>query len=56
MQGLLLLQESIGKQSSPLSWVIKEQGIIQREENQVQRVIRGPERIAATELRSPDEV
>jgi NADH-quinone oxidoreductase subunit B len=56
LQGLLLLQESIGKQRRPLSWVINEQGIIQREENQVQRVIRGPERIAATELRSPDEV
>jgi NADH-quinone oxidoreductase subunit B len=56
LQGLLLLQESIGNQRRPLSWVINEQGIIQREENEVQRVIRGPERIAATELRSPDEV
>ncbi len=56
LQGLMLLQESIGKQRRPLSWVINEQGIIQREENDVQRVIRGPERIAATELRSPDEV
>ena len=54
LQGLLLLQESIGNQRRPLSWVINEQGIIQREENEVQRVIRGPERIAATELRSPD--
>jgi NADH-quinone oxidoreductase subunit B len=56
LQGLLLLQESICNQRRPLSWVINEQGIIQREENEVQRVIRGPERIAATELRSPDEV
>jgi NADH-quinone oxidoreductase subunit B len=56
LQGLLLLQESIGNQRRPLSWVINEQGIIQREENEVQRDIRGPERIAATELRSPDEV
>ena len=53
LQGLLLLQESIGKQRRPLSWVINEQGIIQREENQVQRVIRGPERIAATETQIP---
>ena len=56
LQGLMLLQESIGKQRRPLSWVINEQGIIQRGENEVQRTVRGPERIAATELRSPDEV
>jgi NADH-quinone oxidoreductase subunit B len=56
LQGLMLLQESIGNQRRPLSWVINEQGIIQKEENKVQRVLRGPERIAATELRSPDEV
>jgi NADH-quinone oxidoreductase subunit B len=52
----MLLQESIGKQRRPLSWVINEQGIIQRGENEVQRTLRGPERIEATELRSPDEV
>jgi NADH-quinone oxidoreductase subunit B len=56
LQGLLLLQEQIGKQRRPLSWVINEQGIIQREKDEVQRVVRGPERIAATELRSPDEI
>ena len=56
LQGLLLLQEQIGKQRRPLSWVINEQGIIQREKDEVQRVARGPERIAATELRSPDEI
>ncbi|MDB2553688.1 NADH-quinone oxidoreductase subunit B [Gammaproteobacteria bacterium] len=56
LQGLMLLQESIGKQRRPLSWVINEQGIIQRGENEVQRTLRGPERIEATELRSPDEV
>ena len=56
LQGLLLLQEQIGKQRRPLSWIINEQGIIQREKDEVQRVARGPERIAATELRSPDEI
>lgn len=56
LQGLILLQESIGRERRPLSWVINDQGIIQKEANPVQRVIRGPERIAAKELRSPDDV
>ena len=37
LQGLILLQESIGRQRRPLSWVINDQGIIQRETNPVQR-------------------
>mgnify|MGYP001197528054 FL=1 len=56
LQGLILLQDSIGRERRPLSWVINEQGIIQRDAHPVQRKVRGPERIAATELRSPNEV
>ena len=56
LQGLILLQESIGRERRPLSWVINEQGIIQKEDQPVQREVRGPERIAATELRAPDKV
>ena len=56
LQGLILLQESIGRERRPLRWVITEQGIIQKEAHPVQREVRGPERIAATELRSPNEV
>ena len=56
LQGLILLQESIGKQRRPLSWVINDQGIIQKEANTVQRELRHDERIAATELRPPNEV
>jgi len=56
LQGLIMLQESIGRERRPLSWVINDQGIIQKEANPVQRVVRGPERIAARELRSPDDV
>lgn len=55
LQGLILLQESIGKQRRPLSWVLNDQGIYQREPNVVQRDARHLERIQATELRSPDE-
>ncbi len=56
LQGLILLQESIGRQRRPLSWVINDQGIIQKEANPVQREVRHDGRIAATELRTPDEV
>tara|TARA_B110000858_G_scaffold124146_1_gene141590 strand:+ start:21152 stop:21793 length:642 start_codon:yes stop_codon:yes gene_type:complete len=56
LQGLILLQESIGRERRPLSWVINDQGIIQKEANPVQRIVRSPDRIAATELRSPNDV
>ena len=56
LQGLNLLQDSIGKQRRPVSWGINDQGIHMREKNIVQREMRAPDRIAATELRSPDEV
>jgi len=56
LQGLILLQESIGNARRPLSWVINDQGIIQKQDNSVQRLKRQHERITATELRSPDDV
>ncbi|MEQ8954264.1 MAG: NADH-quinone oxidoreductase subunit NuoB, partial [Gammaproteobacteria bacterium] len=56
LQGLILLQEEIGRERRPLSWMINDQGIIQKEATPVQRVLRGPERIAARELRGPDDV
>ncbi len=56
LQGLVLLQESIGTERRPLSWVINDQGVHRQQERTVQRERRHAERIAATELRSPDEV
>lgn len=56
LQGLVLLQESIGRERRPLSWVVNDQGIIQKEANPVQRVVRSPNRIATKELRTPDDV
>ena len=56
LQGLVLLQESVGAERRPLSWVINDQGIYRRDGKEVQRVRRHDERIAARELRSPDEV
>ncbi|MGI9250769.1 MAG: NADH-quinone oxidoreductase subunit B [Pseudohongiellaceae bacterium] len=51
LQGLILLQEEIGRKRRPLSWMINDQGIIQREATPVQREVRHAERIAARELR-----
>ncbi|MEX2469835.1 MAG: NADH-quinone oxidoreductase subunit B family protein [Pseudohongiellaceae bacterium] len=56
LQGLMLLQEEIGRERRPLSWVLGDQGIYQKEPTPVQRELRRPERIAARELRPPDEV
>jgi NADH-quinone oxidoreductase subunit B len=55
LQALTLLQESIGKERRPLSWTIGEQGVY-RAEMQPERDRKQAERIAAVNLRSPDEV
>jgi NADH-quinone oxidoreductase subunit B len=55
LQALTLLQESIGKERRPLSWTVGEQGVY-RAEMQPERDRKQPERIAAVNLRSPDEV
>jgi NADH-quinone oxidoreductase subunit B len=56
LQGLNLLQDQIGNARRPLSWVINDQGIYEREKNVIQREARLKDRLAATELRSPDGV
>jgi NADH-quinone oxidoreductase subunit B len=55
MQGLLLLQESVGQEKRPLSWVVGPQGI-HKAEMPVMRDMKHEERIRQTELRSPDHV
>ncbi|MEE4465530.1 NADH-quinone oxidoreductase subunit B, partial [Azotobacter chroococcum] len=55
LQGLMLLQESIGQERRPLSWVVGDQGIY-RAEMPSQRELRREQRIQVTNLRSPDEV
>jgi len=56
LQGLILLQESIGNERRPLSWVINDQGIYQKKALPVQRELRQADRIAATELKTPDKL
>lgn len=55
LQGLRLLQDSIGKERRPLSWVVGDQGVY-RAQMPAQRDLNRDRRIKVTNLRSPDEV
>src|SRR5919106_5176796 len=55
MEGLLLLQEAVGKERRPLSWAIGPQGV-ERPERPSLRDLKRPQRQRASELRSPDEI
>jgi NADH-quinone oxidoreductase subunit B len=55
MEGLMLLQQSIGKERRPLTWAAGPQGMIQAEKPSMRDLKRAARR-ASTLLRSPDEV
>jgi NADH-quinone oxidoreductase subunit B len=55
MEGLLLLQQAVGKERRPLSWVVGPQGVVRPTEPSM-RDLKRPERQQATVLRTPDEV
>lgn len=55
LQGLMLLQDSIGKEQRPLSWVVGDQGIY-KANLPAQRDLKLDERRAQTLLRTPDSV
>ncbi|MGR9108280.1 MAG: NADH-quinone oxidoreductase subunit B [Gammaproteobacteria bacterium] len=52
LQGLMMLQDSIGKERRPLSWVVGEQGVV-RAEKTSQRDLLNAERMRAKKLRNP---
>jgi NADH-quinone oxidoreductase subunit B len=54
-EGLMLLQQAVGKEKRPLSWVIGPQGV-EKPGRASMRDLRRAERISATLLRPPDEV
>jgi NADH-quinone oxidoreductase subunit B len=54
MQGLVMLQEAIGKERRPLSWVVGDQSIEQAEKTSMRDQLTA-QRIQATELREPSE-
>ena len=55
IQALMLLQDSIGKERRPLSWVVGDQGVY-RPDMPSTREERREQRISVTNLRSPDDV
>ncbi len=55
LQALMLLQDSIGKERRPLSWVVGDQGIY-RPQMQAEKDRKWEERIQVTNLRTPDEI
>ncbi|MGE6081005.1 NuoB/complex I 20 kDa subunit family protein [Aeromonas veronii] len=55
LQALMLLQDSIGKERHPLSWVVGDQGIY-RPQMQAEKERKRGERINVTNLRTPDEI
>ncbi|MFC3914025.1 NuoB/complex I 20 kDa subunit family protein [Pseudaeromonas sharmana] len=55
LQALMLLQDSIGKERRPLSWVVGDQGIYRPQMDSERERKRG-ERIAVTNLRTPDQI
>ena len=55
MQGLMLLQDAIGREQRPLSWMVGEQSVSQIEKPS-QRDILNAERMRAQDLTPPDRV
>ena len=55
LQALMLLQDSIGKETRPLSWVVGDQGVY-RQPMPAQRDVKLAERRAQTTLRTPDQI
>ncbi|MEE2766280.1 MAG: NADH-quinone oxidoreductase subunit B family protein [Pseudomonadota bacterium] len=52
LQGLMLLQDSIGKERRPLSWVVGDQGVVQADQPSQRDLLTG-DRMRADKLRNP---
>ena len=55
LQGLMLLQDAVGKERRPLSWVVEDQRVIEAEKIS-QRDLRTESRRKATDLKEPNHV
>ncbi|MBA3581963.1 MAG: NADH-quinone oxidoreductase subunit B [Gammaproteobacteria bacterium] len=55
LQGLMLLQDSIGKERRPLSWVVGDQGVY-RANMPAQRDVKQEARMQTVNLRTPDKI
>ena len=55
IQGLTLLQDAVGNERRPLSWLVEEQGV-RKAPKASQRDKRNDQRVIATDLREPNQV
>ncbi len=55
LQGLMLLQDSIGKERRPLSWVVGDQGVVQADQPSQRDLLTG-DRMRADKLRNPFDI
>lgn len=55
LQGLMMLQEAVGKERRPLSWVVGEEGVTKPDKIS-QRDLRNEQRMRATTLREPGKL
>ncbi len=55
MEGLIMLQDLVGKERRPLSWALGPQGV-ERPPMPIMRDIKRPQRQQTVELRPPDEI
>ncbi|HEY1166016.1 MAG TPA: NADH-quinone oxidoreductase subunit B family protein [Chitinophaga sp.] len=55
MQGLVMLQQSVGKEIRPLSWTIGDHGVIKPEKISMKEVLRD-QRQQMTQFKTPDEI
>ena len=55
IQGLTLLQDAVGNERRPLSWLVEDQGV-RRAPKVSQRDKRNDQRVIATDLREPNQV
>ena len=53
LQGLMMLQDAVGKERRPLSWVVDDQRVIKPPKTS-QRDLKTEERMKATDLREPN--
>lgn len=55
MEGLTLLQQAVGTEKRPLSWVAGPKGVVKKEKPSM-RDAKRKDRMAVTDLRTPDEI
>jgi|TARA_B100001079_G_scaffold266910_1_gene274819 NADH-quinone oxidoreductase subunit B len=55
LQGLMMLQDAVGKERRPLSWVVDDQRVIKPPKTS-QRDLKTEERMKATDLKEPNQI